>query len=514
MRKKIYNTLNNYKYLLFSIIGGLLLGLSFKFTLFYLAWLSLIPLFLILESNTYKNSVKYLILMSFIEGGIVFSWMFDKAQQYIGNDTYIGILLIIIFSINISVSLLLYSFIYTKIIKKRHYTFLKIISAAALWVVIEWINYQIFIGLPFFLFCFANTQSPNLFFIQTASWGGMWSISLFVLLINYLLAISIVRKKNKPILIGLLLIVSIHIYGFVVIEITEQNTSKSNIKVAIITENIKPEQRWTANTGDSIEKIFYDLNKKVVKEKPNLIIWSESAVPWAFDNENKFLLNILNITYPAQAFHLMGIAIPNTNDTTKVTNSALFIAPDGAIQARYDKQELLRGLERPVFKTALKLPFISESIKNNVYSGNDNKPLNTPLGKIGVIICNESLNPYNAKRITNNGASFFTLLSNDSWFDKDEQVYQHLYMSRLRAVENRRCLIINSNMGYSGKISSSGRIKTMKKAKSPIILIENIEKNHKQTFYTKKGDLIIFLFSLFLFIYFIYKFINPKHYEN
>ena len=66
-----------FKYLIFSIISGILLALSFqKFNLFIFAWIAFIPLIYCV----YKNNLKYSALYGFVAGTvyalIAFNWMF------------------------------------------------------------------------------------------------------------------------------------------------------------------------------------------------------------------------------------------------------------------------------------------------------------------------------------------------------------------------------------------------------------------------------------------------------
>ena len=66
-----------FKYLIFSVISGILLGLSFqKFNFYFLAWIAFIPLIYCI----YKNNLKYSALYGFVTGImyslIAFNWMF------------------------------------------------------------------------------------------------------------------------------------------------------------------------------------------------------------------------------------------------------------------------------------------------------------------------------------------------------------------------------------------------------------------------------------------------------
>jgi apolipoprotein N-acyltransferase len=51
-------------------------------------------------------------------------------------------------------------------------------------------------------------------------------------------------------------------------------------------------------------------------------------------------------------------------------------------------------------------------------------------------------------------------MSNDGWFRGTWLVKQHFYNARLRAVETRKDIAVNSNNGRSGCIDASGRIDT------------------------------------------------------
>ena len=63
-------------------------------------------------------------------------------------------------------------------------------------------------------------------------------------------------------------------------------------------------------------------------------------------------------------------------------------------------------------------------------------PLITDYGKLGVLICNESLSPYEAKKLTTNGAEILLNMSNDAWVENTYLVDHHFYAARARAVEN------------------------------------------------------------------------------
>ena len=82
----------------------------------------------------------------------------------------------------------------------------------------------------------------------------------------------------------------------------------------------------------------------------------------------------------------------------------------------------------------------------------------------------------------------------DTWL-----VAQHFYNARLRAVETRRDLVINSNNGWSGCIDASGRIDTTSR-------VFTIRPGNKRTIAVKYPLLPVYVALLFVLgIYLINK---------
>ena len=91
------------------------------------------------------------------------------------------------------------------------------------------------------------------------------------------------------------------------------------------------------------------------------------------------------------------------------------------------------------------------------------KPLTTPYGKAGFLICNEAALPAAAANQVKQGAEFLMNMSNDGWFNDTYIVRVHYYYARLRAVESRKDIAINCNNGFSGLIKASGDIEVQEK---------------------------------------------------
>jgi len=121
------------------------------------------------------------------------------------------------------------------------------------------------------------------------------------------------------------------------------------------------------------------------------------------------------------------------------------------------------------------------------------------------VICYESIwGDYVAEYIRK-GAQFIAIVTNDGWWGNTSGKDQHLLYAKLRAIENRRWVARSANTGISGFINQRGDIVQQTSWWTPAALSQEINLNEELTFYTKYGDLVLFLalagglFSLYFF---------------
>ena len=78
--------------------------------------------------------------------------------------------------------------------------------------------------------------------------------------------------------------------------------------------------------------------------------------------------------------------------------------------------------------------------------------------KFGTFICYEAIFPDEVRHFAANGADLLINLSNDGWFGRSAAPAQHLMMARVRAIENRRWLLRDTNNGFTVSVDPYGRI--------------------------------------------------------
>ncbi|WMX12729.1 apolipoprotein N-acyltransferase [Aureispira sp. CCB-E] len=111
-------------------------------------------------------------------------------------------------------------------------------------------------------------------------------------------------------------------------------------------------------------------------------------------------------------------------------------------------------------------------------------------GAVAPLICYESIYGDYVTDYIKEGAEALFVITNDGWWDNSNGHRQHLYLSSLRAIENRRYVVRSANTGVSCFINSRGDIYHPTNYDEAIAIRDDIYLNDKVTFYTLYGDLI------------------------
>lgn len=311
-------------------------------------------------------------------------------------------------------------------------------------------------GLPWFLFHTGNALSANLYAIQPASVTGVTGCSFVVVVVNGLIAKAIAYRSYRKLLLPCGLFAGYMCWGWwllVLFRAPDTTKQQPSFKLAILEQHIPPEIQWDQANGNTLVQRLLQQERACIAQKPNMILWSESAIPWTYSPTDDLVRELLHNSDAANISHILGMNTAVAEDV--VGNSAYCLLPGGKPAGRYDKVTPLLFIEQPWH--GLALPFFSAN-GYAVLPGNSHQPLPTPYGKAGILICNESVLPQAAASTVQQGAQFLLNLSNDGWFRNTYLVNSHFYNARLRAVETRKDLAINSNNGRCALIHASGRI--------------------------------------------------------
>ena len=172
---------------------------------------------------------------------------------------------------------------------------------------------------------------------------------------------------------------------------------------------------------------------------------------------------------------LAGVDATNDDGRGNVTrsNEAMLIAPDGSVTSR-GKSHLVPFGEVAPFTSVL--PWLSNLAPTPAMTAGTPTPLRLHLKNrdvaLGALICFESCFREPSRTLSTRSNALF-VLTNDEWFGGSEAPAQHLAMSRMRAVENRRWVAQSANGGYTFTIDSHGRVVAQTRfGKSQVLSVE------------------------------------------
>ena len=188
-------------------------------------------------------------------------------------------------------------------------------------------------------------------------------------------------------------------------------------------------------------------------------------------------------------------------------NTAFQLDNSPTIQ-KYHKSKLVPGVEQMPFQFVFKY-FEQFALEMGGTSGSlgvqstrsvftsDNSPV-----KFAPVICYESVYGEYVGDYVKNGANAIAVITNDGWWGNTPGHIQHLKLSKLRAIENRRWVVRSANTGVSCFIDPYGEVSQATEYWVPASVSGTIWLNNTLTFYTRFGDFIgrVAMFLAFLLI--------------
>lgn len=491
MKKNFQPSISAFHPILPSIAAILLILAYPNFNLQFIAWFSLVPLFLALENNNAKQRfVKGYIFGIVFFSGILY-WLFFSVS--IPG----AIVLVLMLSFAPAIFCCLY-------LSAERYQIYAIAYVPAAWVLTEYLRTYLFTGFPWALLGYS--QSFNIPLIQIANITGVYGVSFLIILVNFGLYLTLRKAPHRfYILIFILaLITTSLVYGERAIR---RVYPAQTLRVSVIQGNIPQNIKWDSNYRTFIMDQYKRITKNAISETmPHLVIWPETSLP-GYIEEKDLHKAISDLAKSEETYLLIGTL---HGEGLNAFNSACLISNKGTVLKRYDKIHLVPFGEFIPFED--KFPWIRSSmgrpvgdyIRGKEYTVFKFKPKETISSpevikktdgfySFSCLSCYEDIFPELSRRFVKEGACFLINLTNDAWFGKTSAPYQHLQGSIFRAVENHVPVLRAANTGVSCIIDSNGQItKVVKKGKDEIFIdgyaTGNISATLMKTFYTRFGD--------------------------
>lgn len=477
--------------------------------LYFLGWIAITPLLVALlrarEPNTLQLAGGIRLLpahpfQGFVLGyvcGIVWYagtcyWVYSTMRQYGGVNTLMAVVIMFLFSLYLGLYHGAFGLMVALVARRDRDSRLPLLLAPVFWVAVELARTRIS-GFPWDLL--GTTQADNFPLAQIARVTGVYGVSLEIMVVNvaFAAALLVPRVRRKQLLLASVIAALIlQVGSFVPLP-----ASPANRTALLVQENVPilTSEDWTKDyfEGTLRDLTWISLNhSQNVDPHPSLIAWPESPAPF-FTNDPAFRDALGSLARQSGAWVLAGSlgqgdANRPMEHSSATYNSGTLFNPQGELVTRYDKVHLVPFGEYVPFRKLFSFASGLTEQVGEFNRGSSRRPLQAGDQSLGVFICYESIFPDEVRQFAAHGAQVFVNISNDGWYGDSGAYAQHLRQARMRAIENSRWLLRDTNTGVTAAIDPYGRIAASIPRKLRAALPVSYALTSVTTFYTRHGD--------------------------
>lgn len=489
-----------------------------------LAWISLVPLFLVFSAFGARRAVYY---------GIVYGVFTALVHNY-----WLGTFSLISLQVTVLIFLILYGLfmpILVGLYKKSSVASFLVLPLG--FTIFDYLRSSGFLGYPWGMI--GQSQYAVLPLIQTASLTGIWGVSFIVLLFNAGLSETIFRLSAEggrpgrrlrvfmPLLLSAYTAGAAFLLGALVLFAASRNPAPPSrtVKAALIQQNSDPRKHSYRETLDALKR----QTDRVLPEDPDLIAWSETAfVPnisrWSREDPERYHLARLVREFLAYQKSLDTWLLTGNDDYEWTVeedgeelrfdyNAAVLFSDTGERIETYRKIRLVPFTE--YFPYREQFPWFYQFLLDfDVHfwePGTQRVVFRHPQFTFSTPICFEDVFPGEVRDFVREGAEVILNISNDYWSLTEVEAMQHFSGSLFRAVENRRPLLRATASGMTAHVDAYGRVKKqLPFFEEAAMTTELTIKERPLTIYGRLGDYFPALCAGMLLFLFVFSLIRDR----
>ena len=493
----------------------------------YLAWISLVPLFLVIYYAPRKWGIFYGIAFGVVQTVLTNYWL--------GTFSLISLQLI---TILYTIFFILFMLLAAPLPQTIGRYGLLLIPCA--WVAFDFFRSIGFLGYSWGMI--GTSQYEFIPLIQAASVTGVWGISFIVLACNGVIAFTVTmffdRVKVKwsiPVGFSVLFAVVVSLgaitsyrykIGRYEDTLGDKEGEARNVTVALVQQNTDPRKSDYARGLEVLAK----LTNRTLAASPDLVVWSETAfVPniryWSTYDPGRYRYAAIVENFLEYQQSIGTWLITGNDDYFFTTgedgekqrldyNASVLFSPDGTRVDTYHKNHLVPFTEYFPFKK--QLPWLYEILLNfDVFlwePGVERTGFQHPLFSFCTPICFEDGFPNDVRLFVRKGAEVIINLSNDYWSLNEIEAKQHFTNSLFRAVENRRPLLRATASGLTAQVDELGRLIDSVPYYEEAFLIARFRIGEsRNTFYTMSGDWFPLLCAFIVVAAYLFQALQRRH---
>jgi len=478
-----------------AVASALLFFLAFPdYGISYLAWIAFVPLLVVIDGRTTGYAFLTGMFAGFLANTAVFFWIYEVESFRVFHGLILG------------AYLGLYTAIWCGVLSlfRLQSPLLPVLGASA-WVLVDYLMANAGF-LAFSWATLARTQTGNLPLVQIAAATGEYGVTFLVMLVNILLARALVRRSWKPVLVGAVVIAVAHAWGNWWLDAT---SAAPVLRVAAIQPALERRAPGTGPGTDEALAVLEELSREAADSGAELLVWPESVIyDWRAYPE--IVNRVTGFVGDAGVPLLLGVSenekfadVERDHSTAQPRryNSAVLVMPGPEISEPYNKNLLVPFAEYTPLEGIVSWPgwLVSEILPMEPAQGYRHFSLRNDV-VIAPVICWENLFADFVRRAIPEATRMLVHIVNDSWFGTSPASTQHNAASVFRAIENDTPVIVASNTGPSMIVDRRGRVlSAVDKLFAPGIAIADVVPGDGVTFYSRNGDVFVFLCALLVF---------------
>ena len=364
----------------------------------------------------------------------------------------------------------------------------RVLLFPALWLLSDWAMGHLLTGFPWLWFGYSQIHSP---LIGYAPLLGVQGITLALLLCAA--AISLGLQQRKP--LWLLLPLALFAAGALLKPI-HWTTEGKPVKFALMQGNIPQAAKWDPKNIKPTLLRYLDLTRD--NQDAEIVIWPESAVP-AFENDmQEFLANLDSSMHYNKVGFITGIQYMDMAQR-RFYNGLIGLGwQDKEGKAEYRFGESNRYYKRHLVPIGEFVPFgellrpIAPFFNLPMSSFSRGEAIQTNMQARGYrfapAICYEMAFSDELRQNVHADTDYLLTVSNDTWFGSSHGPWQHMEITRMRAIEFGKPLLRATNSGvtiaFDSKGNTVGQIPQFKEA----VLRTSVAPASGVTPYTRLGS--------------------------
>jgi apolipoprotein N-acyltransferase len=268
------------------------------------------------------------------------------------------------------------------------------------------------------------------------------------------------RGRLVPALLALAIVLGAAGFGHWRLGATLPLEAADGTLVRVVQGNIAQHHKWDPTLRQRWFERHLALSTAPGEGVPDVVVWPESSVPYSLEDLAEVRQLIGGVVPPGGHVILGSDFYDPTVQPPRLHNSVYTVAAGGAIQARYDKVDLVPFGEFLPFRVLFgRLGLEALAVGSVDFTPGDGRTTVTVDGltPFSPLVCFEAAFPAHATDGTGR-ARWIANVTNDAWFGVSSGPYQHAGMARMRAVEAGLPLVRAANTGISLIADARGRV--------------------------------------------------------